>query len=110
MAASGLRIPVVDTALVEVTACLAAPVTAAMVGRVLRSAGDGPAKGLLTCTTEPTVSGDVLGLPEACRVDLARTRVSGELVTVLGWFDPESAHAHRVADVTGLVARLLPRG
>ena len=107
--ASALRVPVVDTALLELTVRVPAPVTVGQVRRVLRTAADGQAKGLLTTTTETTVSRDVLGAPESCRADLGALRVSGELVTVFGWYDPEIAQAHRTADLLGLVSRLLPR-
>ena len=109
VAGAALRVPVVDTGLVEVTARLTAPVTVGQVGRVLRNAAEGPFKGLLTVTTEPTVSRDVLGAAESCRADLGTVETTGELVRILGWHDPETAQAHRVADLLGLVSRLLPR-
>ncbi|SDE59148.1 glyceraldehyde 3-phosphate dehydrogenase NAD-binding domain-containing protein [Pseudonocardia oroxyli] len=105
---AALRVPVVDTGLVEVTARLPAPATVGQLRRVLRTAADGPGKGLLTCTDEPTVSRDVLGAAESCRVDLGTVRTCGELVVVQGWHDPEVGHLHRVADLLGMVARLLP--
>ncbi|GAA4542172.1 glyceraldehyde 3-phosphate dehydrogenase NAD-binding domain-containing protein [Pseudonocardia xishanensis] len=105
---SALRVPVVDTALVEVTVRLPAPATAGQVRRVLRTAAEGPGKGLLTCTNEPMVSRDVLGAAESCRADLGAVRAGGELVSVYGWYDPEVGHLHRIADLLGMVARLLP--
>ncbi|MFR9802405.1 glyceraldehyde 3-phosphate dehydrogenase NAD-binding domain-containing protein [Pseudonocardia sp. RS010] len=103
-----LRVPTADAALVDLTARLAAPVTPGQVRRSLTTAADGPLKGLLTCTREPLVSRDVVGETASCVADLGLVRTRGELVTVVGWYDPEAGHVHRVADLLGIMARTLP--
>ena len=54
----------------------------------------------------PLVSCDFNGYPASCVVDLNHTRVQGELVKVLAWYDNEWAFANRMLDV--MVAWLRP--
>ncbi|MCE3553140.1 type I glyceraldehyde-3-phosphate dehydrogenase [Pseudonocardia sp. RS11V-5] len=103
-----LRVPTVDAALVDVTARLSAPATPGQVRRCLTTASEGALKALLDCTREPLVSRDVVGETASCLADLGLIRTRGELVSVIGWYDPEAGHVHRVADLLGIMARTLP--
>ena len=53
----------------------------------------------MECNELPLVSSDFNGYPVSCVVDLNHTRVQGDLVKVLAWYDNEWAFANRMLDV-----------
>ncbi|WP_137822032.1 type I glyceraldehyde-3-phosphate dehydrogenase [Pseudomonas sp. D(2018)] len=55
--------------------------------------------GVMECNALPLVSSDFNGYPTSCVVDLNHTRVQGDLVKVLAWYDNEWAFANRMLDV-----------
>ena len=103
-----VRVPVADVSLVDLTVRLAEPATAGQVNRAFATAADGRLKGVLRCSDEPLVSGDLRGDPASCVLDTALTTVRGDLVKVFGWYDNEWGYAQRVVDLVELVARTLP--
>jgi glyceraldehyde 3-phosphate dehydrogenase len=103
-----IRVPVADVSLVDLTVQLAETATAGQVNRAFHTAADGPLKGVLRCTSDPVVSGDLRGDPASCVLDTALTVVNGELVKVFGWYDNEWGYGQRVVDLVELIARTLP--
>jgi glyceraldehyde 3-phosphate dehydrogenase len=103
-----VHVPVPDAALVDIAARLGARPAVADIDGSFRAAADGPLKGLLRCTDEPIVSGDVLGEAASCLLDRGLTSVRGDLVRVAGWYDRRWSVAERVVDLVELVARTLP--
>ena len=69
-----------------------------------RAAADGPLKGYLTYTDAPIVSSDIVTDPASCIFDSGLTKVIGNLVKVVGWYDNEWGYSNRLVDITGLVA------
>ena len=55
--------------------------------------------GVMECNDLPLVSSDFNGYPVSCVVDLNHTRVQGDLIKVLAWYDNEWAFANRMLDV-----------
>ena len=51
-------------------------------------------KGIFDASEEQLVSSDIIGNPHASIADLSMTRVIGNLVKVLGWYDNEMGYAH----------------
>ena len=60
-------------------------------------------KGILCYTEDPIVSSDIVGDPASCILDAGLTKVIGDLVKVVGWYDNEWGYSNRLADLTVLV-------
>lgn len=102
-----VRVPVIDGSLTDLTVLLDRPVLLAEVNAAFEwAAATGPLVGRLAFTTEPIVSGDVIGNPASCVFDAGLTQVSAvseRLVKVFGWYDNEWGYAARLVDLTRLV-------
>ncbi len=53
------------------------------------------------------MSSDIVTDPSSCIFDSGLTKVTGDLVKIVGWYDNEWGYSHRLADLTGLVASTL---
>ncbi len=97
--ARALRIPTTNVSAMELSVQVHQPVTVASVNNALRQAAQGDLMDILGVTDEPLASCDFNHDPRSGIVDLAQTRVSGQLVNVLVWFDNEWGYANRMLDV-----------
>ena len=64
-------------------------------------------RGLLTYTDEPIVSSDIVGDPASSIFDSGLTKVIGNQVKVVSWYDNEWGYSNRLVDLTELVASKL---
>ena len=83
----------------EMTVHCREPATVDAVNRALLAASEGRLRGLLGVSNEPLASCDFNHDPRSGIVDAGQTRVSGQLVNVLVWFDNEWGYANRMLDV-----------
>jgi glyceraldehyde 3-phosphate dehydrogenase len=102
-----LRVPVEDGSLTDLTAVLAAEVTAEEVNDAFRQAGDGQLAGILRYSTDPLVSRDIIGDPASCVFDSGLTQAAGSLVKIFGWYDNEWGYTCRLADLASHVGAAL---
>jgi len=102
-----VRVPVEDGSLTDLTAVLGRDVTAEQVNDAFRQAADGPLAGILTYSTYPLVSRDIIGDPASCVFDSGLTQAAGDLVKVFGWYDNEWGYTCRLVDLAKLVAAAL---
>jgi glyceraldehyde 3-phosphate dehydrogenase len=102
-----VRVPVEDGSLTDLTAVLGRDVTAADVNEAFAAAAAGPMAGILTYSTDPIVSRDVIGDSASCVFDSPLTQASGPLVKAFGWYDNEWGYACRLADLAALVGARL---
>ena len=65
----------------------------------LKAAADGPLKGILVYTEDPIVSADIVTDPASCIFDAGLTKVIGNQVKVVGWYDNEWGYSNRLADL-----------
>ncbi len=65
-------------------------------------------KGILNISREPLVSMDYKGTSFSSTVDLLSTKVIGDMVKVISWYDNEWGYSTRLADFTAYVAKSLP--
>jgi glyceraldehyde 3-phosphate dehydrogenase len=77
------------------------------VNEAIRAAAEGPLKGILSYTEDPIVSSDIVTDPHSCIFDAGLTKVIGNLVKVVGWYDNEWGYSNRLADLTVRVGSLL---
>jgi glyceraldehyde 3-phosphate dehydrogenase len=63
--------------------------------------------GILRYTDDPIVSSDIVGDPASCILDSGLTKVIGNLVKIVGWYDNEWGYSNRLADLTVMVGERL---
>ena len=90
-----VRVPVIAGSLVDVTFVAKRETSAQEVNKILEDAAKLPRwQGIFATTREPLVSSDIVGEPYGSIADLSMTRVVGNLVKVLAWYDNEMGYAH----------------
>jgi glyceraldehyde 3-phosphate dehydrogenase len=99
----GMRVPVPDGSLTDITCTLSKNVTAEEINAAFKNAAAGKLKSILEYTEDPIVSIDIVGNPYSCIYDAEFTSVVGNLVKVMGWYDNESGYSHRLADLVELM-------
>ncbi|GAB4564106.1 MAG: type I glyceraldehyde-3-phosphate dehydrogenase [Haliangiales bacterium] len=102
-----IRVPTPNVSLVDLTVKVSKSTTKEAVNEAFRSAAAGALKGILAVSDEPLVSIDYNGDPHSATVDLAETKVSGDLVKVLAWYDNEAGYSQRLFDLAKFVATKL---
>ncbi|MBB3047349.1 glyceraldehyde-3-phosphate dehydrogenase type I [Litorivivens lipolytica] len=94
-----LRIPTHNVSAMEMTVHCREAATVEAANRALLAASEGQLRGLLGVSNEPLASCDFNHDPRSGVVDAGQTRVSGQLINVLVWFDNEWGYANRMLDV-----------
>ncbi len=102
-----LRVPVEDGSLTDLTVILTRDVTAGEVNEAFERAAAGPLAGIVSYSTDPLVSRDIIGDSASCVFDSGLTQAAGSLVKVFGWYDNEWGYTCRLADLAGLVGAQL---
>src|SRR3954454_22370659 len=101
-----IRVPTPDVSVVDFVAVLKKEATSEEVNGALKTAADGPLKGILAYTEEPVVSSDMLHNSNSSIVDAELTKVlGGNLVKVVAWYDNEWGYSNRVVDLITFLAR-----
>ena len=94
-----MRVPIPTGSATDLTAQLSRETTRDEVNAVLKAAADGPLQGVLEYTEDPIVSSDIVTDPASCIFDAPLTKVIGNQVKVLGWYDNEWGYSNRLADL-----------
>ncbi|GAB3221384.1 type I glyceraldehyde-3-phosphate dehydrogenase [Kineococcus gypseus] len=102
-----LRVPVPTGSATDLTVTLSREVSAEEVHAAYRAAADGPLKGYLVYSDEELVSSDIVTDPASCIYDSGLTKVNGDQVKVVGWYDNEWGYSNRLVDLTALVGSTL---
>jgi glyceraldehyde 3-phosphate dehydrogenase len=99
-----LRVPVPTGSATDLTASVGRDTSVEEVNSAFKAAADGPLTGILRYTADPIVSSDIVGDPASCIFDSGLTKVIGDQVKVVGWYDNEWGYSNRLVDLTVLVA------
>jgi glyceraldehyde 3-phosphate dehydrogenase len=102
-----LRVPVPTGSATDLTVTLGRETSVDEVNAAYKAAADGPLKGILVYTEDPIVSSDIVTDPASCIFDSGLTKVIGDQVKVVGWYDNEWGYSNRLIDVTMLVGSTL---
>lgn len=94
-----VRVPVPDGSLTDFTAVVSKEVTESEVLDAFKKAANGPLKGILEYSELELVSTDIIGNPHSCIFDSGLTKVDGNLVKVIGWYDNEAGYSARTAEL-----------
>ncbi len=104
-----MRVPTPAVSAVDFSFEVSSPVTVADINSALKSASEGPLKGILGYSELPLVSKDYLGNQLSSVIDALSTMViDGTMAKVVSWFDNEWGYSNRVVDLTAYMARLSP--
>ena len=77
------------------------------VNAIIKAAAEGPLKGVLVYSEDPIVSTDIVTNPASCIFDAPLTKVIGNQVKVVGWYDNEWGYSNRLVDLTKLMGASL---
>jgi len=99
-----LRVPIPTGSATDLTVTLKREVTVDEVNAAYKAAAEGPLAGILKYSTDPIVSADIVTDPASCIFDAGLTKVLGNQVKVVGWYDNEWGYSNRLADLVKLVA------
>jgi len=95
-----IRVPTPNVSVVDLTFVAEKPVTAEAVNAAIKKASEeGPLKGLLGYETNELVSSDFKGDPRSSIFDSLLTKVVGNTVKVISWYDNEWGYSNRVKDL-----------
>ncbi len=101
-----IRVPVPNVSLTDLVVQVGRRVTVEEINEALRTAANGPLKGIMDYCEEPLVSVDFLKNSHSAIVDALSTMVvEPNTVKVLAWYDNEWGYACRVIDFAELMAR-----
>ena len=103
-----IRVPVPTGSATDLTVTVSRETTVEEVNAALKAASESDElRGLLTYTDEPIVSSDIVGDPASSIFDSGLTKVIGNQVKVVSWYDNEWGYSNRLVDLTELVAAKL---
>jgi glyceraldehyde 3-phosphate dehydrogenase len=102
---SGIRVPVPDGSLTDITCYVKKQVTIEEINLAFKKAAETNLKGILAYTEDPIVSVDILGNPNSCLFDAQLTSVIDKMVKVVGWYDNEIGYSSRIIDLILLLKK-----
>ncbi|MET8835867.1 type I glyceraldehyde-3-phosphate dehydrogenase [Micromonospora sp. NPDC004540] len=102
-----LRVPIPTGSVTDLTVTVGRETTVDEVNAALKAAADGPLKGILVYNDDAIVSSDIVTDPASCIFDAPLTKVIGNQVKVVGWYDNEWGYSNRLVDLVKLVGSSL---
>ncbi len=96
----GMRVPVPDGSLTDITCVLTKIPTVKEINDAFKTAAKKELKGILEYTEDPVVSVDVIGNAHSVLYDAEFTSIVGNLVKIIGWYDNEWGYSNRLVDLT----------
>ena len=102
-----VRVPTPTGSLTDLTFIAEKEVSVDAVKAAVKAAAEGELKGVLEYTEDPIVSTDIVGNPHTSIFDATETKVIGNLVKVLSWYDNEWGYSNALVRLTSLVGSKL---
>jgi glyceraldehyde 3-phosphate dehydrogenase len=102
-----LRVPVPTGSATDLSFQAPRETSVEEVNGIVQAAADGPMKGYIRYTADPIVSTDIVTDPASCIFDSGLTKVIGDQVKVVGWYDNEWGYSNRLLDLVRLVGTSL---
>jgi glyceraldehyde 3-phosphate dehydrogenase len=99
-----MRVPVPTGSATDLTFEASRETSVDEVNEIVKAAADGK---YLRYSTDPLVSTDIVTDPASCIFDAPLTKVIGNQVKVLGWYDNEWGYSNRLADLIEYVGETL---
>jgi len=101
----GIRVPVADGSLTDITFNVKRKVTIAEINQAFKNAAATHLKGILDYTEDPIVSVDIIGNPNSCVFDAQLTSVIDKMVKIVGWYDNEIGYSSRIIDLIAFISK-----
>ncbi len=98
-----MRVPTPNVSIVDLTFISEKTTDVASVNAALKAASEGALKGILGYEEHELVSSDFKGDRRSSIVDAPLTKVVGNSVKVLSWYDNEWGYSNRVVDLIGFL-------
>ena len=100
-----MRAPVPTGSAVDLVFTTPNSLDAEQINAALKTAAEGPMKGILAYTEDAIVSTDIVGDPHSSIVDAASTMVIGDgrMAKVISWYDNEWGYSNRCVELAGKV-------
>lgn len=101
----GIRVPVADGSLTDITFNVKRKVTIAEINMAFKKAAATHLNGILDYTEDPIVSVDIIGNPNSCVFDAQLTSVIDKMVKIVGWYDNEIGYSSRIIDLITFISK-----
>ena len=98
-----MRVPVPTGSVTDFTVVLKKTPSEQEVNAAFERASKNGFNGVLEYSEEPLVSTDIVGNKHSCIFDSGLTKVDGDLVKVVGWYDNEAGYSARLAQLTTMI-------
>jgi glyceraldehyde 3-phosphate dehydrogenase len=102
-----MRVPTITGSATDLTFTASREVTVEEVNAAVKAAAEGPLKGVLSYVEDDIVSSDIVTDPHQSIFDAKPTKVSGDLVKVVSWYDNEWGYSNSLVNLTVLVGEKL---
>ena len=102
-----LRVPVITGSATDLTFTASKEVTVDEVNAAMKAAAEGPLKGILEYVDDEIVSSDIVTNPHQSIFDSKLTKVSGDLVKIIAWYDNEWGYSNSLVALTSYVGERL---
>ena len=102
-----LRVPIPTGSATDLTVTVGRETTVDEVNAAMKAAANGPLNGVLSYSEDPIVSADIVTDPASCIFDAPLTKVIGNQVKIVGWYDNEWGYSNRLVDLVKLVGQSL---
>ena len=99
-----LRVPVPTGSATDLTFTASREVTVDEVNAAVKAAAEGELKGILAYTEDPIVSSDIVTHPASSIFDAGLTKVIGDQVKIVSWYDNEWGYSNRLVDLAVFMA------
>ncbi len=101
------RVPVADVSVVDLTVKLVKPASYEQIKAAMKSASEGPLKGIMGYTEDEVVSQDFLGDARTCIFDAkAGIALNDSFVKVVAWYDNEWGYSNKLIDLVQEIAKI----
>lgn len=102
-----MRVPVITGSATDLTFEASREVTVEEVNAAMKEAAEGELKGVLLYSEDPLVSSDIVTDPHASIFDSGLTKVMGNQVKVVSWYDNEWGYTNQLIKMTEYVGERL---
>lgn len=102
-----VRVPTITGSITDLTFTAEREVTVEEVNAAVKAAAEGPLKGIIKYNEDPIVSKDIEGEPISTVFDAPLTKVIGDQVKVIAWYDNEYGYVARLVMFTNKVVASL---
>ncbi len=102
-----VRVPTITGSITDLTFTASREVTVEEVNAAIKAAAEGPMKGIIKYNEDPIVSKDIEGESISTVFDAPLTKVIGDQVKVIAWYDNEYGYVSRLVMFTNKVVASL---